>query len=379
MGTSAAVFSVTNGLRRAVTAKTRQEFRRNTQALTLLDRSDEGRFRRERTSEITMQRRTSSSDSVRTGVKRHNAGSTPPGQSRDWGPKKTRQGSEIKVTLRDAIDSRYDLPRLDVVQSPLNEIEDTRAVISAELSQQFDDDIYTFFDSLESSTPVTGLVGEVPTPTYNANGGAGSISTVNVGARASNANGTDIFSPATLTLDKASGNASTIPDQFMLRIIDDMVLWAKEQNLVDGRVLQGSLPQTLYLVMPVALFQRALLTQLKGETGYALEALGEEMLRRNSAFTGVPFSARLGLQNITILAFNGYPKPTTADDQEWVMYAGYTGAVVGGIGDDFSRMWTPETNPDGEGYDLYQNVRPYFNLLNGDGIRKYTIPAAKTS
>ena len=350
-----AAFAVTNGLRRAVLAKTRQEFYRTNVMLGLMDRSEESRFRSEGQGRLFLQRRGTSSAAVQKDDVRNSDRTAVA-----WGTKKYADANEIQVNLGQFRASRYVLPRLDNAQSPLNEVEDYRRRISLEIRNAIEDDFVAFFRGLAATGGAT------------ANGNAGQISEVNVGKTTSA--DSDFFDPAMLETHKASAG-STISDNWMIDIIDDVVLWAKRNNLIDGDPLYGGIPATLYLVMPPELFQKALMTQLEGKTQFRLEELGNDMLQRSAVFGTVPFAGRLGLQKLTIFAPNSLPKPAGTTGSTWDIWAGYTAAVVGGIGDEFSRIWDPSTNPDGDAYDLYQKVTPFNSLLNGDGIRRYKLLA----
>ena len=345
-------FVVPNGLKRSVSAKTRQDITRRNVLLNLIDRGDEGRFRagEER---LFMQRRTYQENLSATNVGR-SADDTKIGSgSRGWGARRTMTASEIVVKLRNGDEMAYDLPRLDVMQSPLNEVENARRKIAQILGDNIESQLRTFIETLATSGGAS------------ANGNAGPVTDISLGTT-----GSVFIKPPAAGNYQDQGTTGTGADDLILDAIDDFVLWAKDKNLVDGQAVLGSSPATLYMVMPSYLFKYYVVNKLR-DKGYSLDPLTDETLRRNSVFSNAAFAGRLGLEGLSILTPNVLPN--AASSQNWTFWGGYSEAIVGGIGAMLTQLITPEENQTSDGYTLRQVVNPYYELLNGDGIRRYTI------
>ena len=108
--------------------------------------------------------------------------------------------------------------------------------------------------------------------------------------------------------------------------------------------------------------------------GVSLDSLTEDVLRRSAVFAGEAFQGRLGVERLTIVCPNVANVPASAAD-DWYVIGGYSEALVGGIGPVITQVINPEDNQVGDGAVVRQGTNPYFNLLNGDGIYRYTIDA----
>ena len=350
-------FTAPDGLMRAVDSKTRQHVGRNNILLGLLDRSLEPEFRagQER---LFLQRREYSStpdeiDPPATNRAR-SAGNNPTASSvtglRTWSNADNANAYEITVRLRNAYEKAVAIPRLDVSQSPLREIENARRVVAQSISDQFENDLRTFFLGLTSKN--TNVLAD--------NGNAGSVRKETYG-RAGN---------TFISNTRPYPSTGTDAGDLVLDIIDDFVLKAKRDNLVDGRAVYGDMPGTLYMCMHPELFKYYVVNQLR-DKGYQLDPLTAETLRRNSVFTEQAFQGRLGLEGLTIVTPNTLTVPS--GNNNWQIWGGYTEAAVGGIGAMLTQLITPEQNQIGDGYVLRQVMNPFFNLLNGRGVVQYEI------
>lgn len=299
-----------------------------------------------------MQRRTYSSKAP-TAIKRSADPTKTTAGLAKFGDPNTTTGSEIVVSLRDGEMEHFQLPRLDQMQSPLPEIENTRRRIAQTISDGIENDLRTFIEGLSTTA------GDAT------NGNAGPVTEVSLGTT-----GSVLIKPPASNSYEDQGSTGTGADNLVLDAIDDFVLWAKSQNLIDGQAILGNMPATLYMVMPAYLFKYYVVNKLR-DKGYSLDPLTEETLRRNSIFSSAAFMGRMGLEGLTILTPNVLPNASSS--AAWSFWGGYSEAIVGGIGAVMTQLITPEENQTGDGWVIRQIVNPFYNLLNGDGIRRYTI------
>ena len=340
-------FTAGTGTKRAVSAKTRKQIERTNVLLGLVDRSDEAKFKggEER---LFMQRRTFGS-SATTEVTRSDTANS--GGLRAWATLKQLNATEITVQLRDGEEQGYGVPRLDNLQSPLNEVESTRRKIAKDNSDEIETNLRDY------------ILGLASTGNASVNGKAGPVTEETVGT-----SGTDSISLSGKTLTGFTGE-----DNPLLQIVDDLVLKAKRRNWLDGVPIFGTVPATLYLVVHAELFLFQLVKSLR-DAGYSLDSLTTDVLARSAVFSSSAFMGRLGVQKLTIVCPNVLAPPADVAT-DWEFWGGYSEAIVGGIGPILTQLISPEDNQIGDGWALRQVVNPYYNLLTGSGIVRYVIDA----
>ena len=346
----AAVLGADNGTKRKLSAKTQKELHEKVSMLSLCDRQFDVDFKGGATY-VRTQKRTSSNSAVTKNVARHNNDGT----SKSFAAAASIRADEIQINLREEYEKAYDIPRLDELQSLRpSEAEDARKRIRLEISKAFNEDLVSYFTGLTAK--------DVYAPDDNGKGG--SITEETVGT-----DGTYFVSRvAPYGLTKAATDSATP----MMDIIDDFVLYAKRNNLIDGVSMYGEIPATLYMVFPPELIQLHLLKELE-EKNVEIEELSKDILQRNAAFSAASYSARLGLQNLTILGINDLKVPTGTDD--WVIFGGYTDAVAAGMGPTHSWDFPPGMNQLSDGHLIRQKMAPYYQCLNGKGLRRYIVKA----
>lgn len=345
-------FTPPTGTRRRVSAKTREDIERRNLMLQLVDRSDEGEFRAG-TERLFMQRREWNSTTP------SNVDRAAANKNRAWAATTYLTASEITVSLRFGEELGVEIPRLDERQSPIQEIERARRKIAASINNEIEANMVSFFNGLTSKA----------NPAAADNGNAGSVSKVTLGNGGSNF----ISRAAPYSYTKGTAVGAYDADEIIMDgVIDDFILWAKRNNLIDGTAVYGSMPSRLYMVMHPELVQRYLIKVLR-EAGFSLDPLTTSTLRNTSAFSGEAFTASLGLMNFTVYSPTSLTVPTSPGN--WRFWGGYTEAVVGGIGAMLTQIISPQENQIGDGWVVRQVVNPYYNLLSGDGIRQYEIHA----
>lgn len=343
-------FTAGTGTMKMVSTKTRKQLMQAATLLSIVDRSDEARFMagEER---LFMQKRSYDASSP-TSKSRSKTSTGAQGSNPTWPDADDVSAQEIVVSLRNQEAKSYAIPHLDAKQSPLMEIENTRRRIAQEIAVEIDQNIRNFVLGLSSTAGTT------------TNGNAGPVSSVTFGTAGSN------------YIDRSSPYAETAgtsdEPNLILQVVDDLVLYAKRQNWLDGVAIHGTMPAMIYLVVHPELLQRHVVKPLR-DAGYQLDPLTRETLTNTTAFGGQAFTARLGLQNLNIYAPNVLQVPTGTDN--WQFWGGYSEAIVGGIGDVLTQIIPPAENQGGIGWLVRQAVAPYYNLLTGQGIRHYTIHA----
>ena len=274
------------------------------------------------------------------------------GGNRSWASSHTISGTAITVNLRNGYEESYQIPRLDALQSPLPETELAEREIAAKINNKIEADIYAYLTGL-ASVSLTG------TPTATANGNAGSVR-----KRAEVTN-------QTISISGKHAVSTQLGADGIMDVIDDFVLRAKRANLIDGSTLYGDTPGMLYMIMAPELFKYHVVNRLRAQ-GLSLDPLTSDTLKRSSVFSTDAFVGKLGVEGLTIVCPNVATVPASAGDN-WKIVAGYSNAVLGGIGPIFTQLISPEQNQDGDGWVVRVVVNPFYNLFNGDGIYIYEI------
>lgn len=337
-------FVAPTGLEREISDKTQDQLESTLTMFGLVDMSDQGRFEagEER---FTMQKRTygaGTSNVARSKTKAGQQGSNP-----EWPDAEDASSGEIVVALKPHVAASRNIPHLDAKQSPLNEVETTRQVLEYDIAKALDQQIASYFTRLATSGNDA------------VNDGAGPVSAAVFGDA-----GNDY-----IAVDSTEKNPEG-SRPIMRRVVNDLVLHAKRNNWIDGVALQGDIPSTIYMVMHAELFLNNL-AQPMADAGYSLDPLTADVLQRSAIFSGEAFTARLAQQKITIVCPNVLQVP--AADQPWEFWAGYTEAVVGGIGDMVSQVLSPEMNQGGIGWLVRQAAAPYYQLRANTGVRRYSV------
>lgn len=300
-------------------------------------------------SEVYVQKRTYDDAAVRT-IKRTKSATdntAPP-----FNTPRTYTGSEIKVGW-DALsyDESISIPRRDFEQSPLNELENARRQLERIIGEQWETDLLAYMNGLAKTGAGT------------VNGGAGPITEVSIGAAGTNY----------LDSDGVPKGSAADPDM-MFDIIDDFVLKMKDRNLIDGTATYGTYLARVWFIMQGAPLLRSVIRRANSK-GFLYTDLTRDSLRRGSLFRGNAFEAQLGVSNLIITSPNVLPSITSGNNSDpWVMYGGFTEALVADTKDGLSEVLPPGVGESGtDGYLVHMVVDKYKQLLDPNGIVRYAV------